>query len=129
MQPTRYPNPGISANEFRFATGIGDARKFPIRNDAESSSAAATPSAIEPEMRTIGEAAPQPNMTNKTDHATTTVGVRRKPAAQPREHDPTMAYGASPFFGNYRSWGSYQAWGSYRSWGNYQAPSGPQSKH
>jgi hypothetical protein len=127
MQPTRYPNPAASANEF--ATGIGDARKFRIRNEAEPSSAAAIPSAIEPEMRTIGEAAPQPNMTKKIDHPTTTVGVRRKPAAQPREHDPTMAYDAPPFFGNYRSWGGYQAWGSYRSWGNYQTPSGPQSKH
>src|SRR5262249_25423346 len=75
MQPTRYPNPGVS---------------FRIQSEAEPSSAAAIPSVIESEMRTIGEAAPQPNMTKKIDHAATTVGVRRKPAAQPRAHDPTM---------------------------------------
>jgi hypothetical protein len=130
MQPSRYPNPGVSALALPSTSGTGDVRelqirdvqKSQIRNEAESGTATEVPSAIEPDMKTIGEAVPQPDMTQKIDPSTAPAGSKHKRAEQPREHDPTMAYSAQPFVGNYRSWSSS------RSSGSYQIPSGPQSR-
>jgi hypothetical protein len=127
LQPTRYPNPGVSALALPSTSGTGDVRelrvrdvqKFQIRNEAESGTATEVPSAIEPNVKTVGEAVPQPD---KIDPSTAPAGSKHKRAEQPRERDPTTAYGAQPFVGNYRSWSSS------RSSGSYQIPSGPQSR-
>src|SRR6516165_2212411 len=69
LQPTRYPNPGVSALALPSTSGTGDVRelrvrdvqKFQIRNEAESGTATEVPSAIEPNVKTVGEAVPQPD--------------------------------------------------------------------
>ena len=109
MQPTRYPNPGVSAYQLPSeGTGVS-AYHLP------SEGTAAFTSVIGPEMKTSGEAAPQPSKSKKLDRGTAPVSVKRIRPLQPRGRDQRMAYGAQPTFGTYRPW-PYEAWGSYRAW-------------
>jgi hypothetical protein len=136
LQPTRYPNPGLPAQEL---SGIGELRELQFRNDGKSSIMPTFASAIEPKEKTIGEAALQPTKPKKIDHATTRVGSKRTRAVQRRPRNPGMAYAAQPFPGSYRPWGSdqswsnyrpsdgAQAWGGYRAWGSYQTSRGRRS--
>ena len=119
MQPTQYPNPGVSAYEPPPPTLLGD-RGIQVRSEAALSSTAAAPADIEPEPKTVGEAPPKADAAKKI----ATTGARRKRAPQPTERDASMAYGAQQSFGSYRPWGGYQPWGNqssgYQSWG-YQS--------
>jgi hypothetical protein len=125
MQPTRYPNLGISARELHSANETGDVPEFELTNKHEPDSAPRIASSSrEPEVRTITEGASKPKMTSKIYHSDATADLKSKHAAQPRERDPMTAYGAQ-LFGNYRSGRSYQD----PTWGSHQIPSGPQSRH
>jgi hypothetical protein len=126
MQPTWYPNNGAPAHELTSVIGIGDVRKFHIGTDAEPGSAAAIAPASEPEVKAIGEGAPQPKVTKKIDLTAATAGSKRKRVVQPRQRDPKVAYGSQSSFGNYRSWGN-QTWGSNGSWSGNQAWSSNQT--
>src|SRR6516162_5140250 len=76
MQPTRYPNPGVSAHEPPSAAWADEVREFQMRQQAEPAGAAAV-DATEPEAKTVSGAAPQSTTTKKTDQATGTAGPKR----------------------------------------------------
>jgi hypothetical protein len=136
LQPTRYPNPGLPADELRFSGGMSQVRGLQFRNDDKSSITPAFASAIEPVEKTIGEAAPQPATHKKIDHETSTIGAKRTRSVQRKPRNPGVAYAAQPVPGSYRPWGSdqswsnyrpwdgSQAWGGYRAWGSYQTSNG-----
>jgi len=100
LQPTRYPNPGVSAYTL-------PSRSMPVFTPPTEQQ---VKSEDEQEVKTEDQLAQNP------DRALAAASPKRTHPARPRRRDPTMDRGAQPMFGNYRPWNSYQAWGNYRAW-------------
>jgi len=106
LQPTRYPNPGVSANTL--PSRSTPVFTSPIEQQVKSED--------EQEAKGENEVAQQPSKTQDLDHATAGEGPRRTHPVRAKRRNPTTEHGAQPAFGSYRPWGDYQAWGNYRAW-------------
>jgi hypothetical protein len=128
MQPTRYPNAGMSASTLPSGTGssvvaqIVEANDDAIRQPSKLSLGGTDGLALAStsEIKANDAAAHPSNGAKQLDRATNTVVLKRSRRTQPKSRDLMMNYPGNSAFGSYLPWSSHQAWGNSRASGAYQ---------
>src|SRR5579871_2527685 len=92
MQPTRYPNPGVSAHAPAFRSALVLASPIEPATEAENGQG----------VKADGRAAREPGKAQNLDHATAAVAAKRPRPAHPKGRDAMTDRGAQPAFGSYR---------------------------